>query len=396
MLTALLPLLALFLIRLTPGIAFQSVAVAAPVMTADFGLSHAQIGLLLGAFMLPGMVVTIPAGLLARRIGDRPVILGALALIALGAGIASGARSLPMLFAARVLSGLGGATVLMLLLKMVTDRFSGRWLATALATILAALPAGFALGLLVLGPIPGALGWRATLGLAGVPALACMVLVPLVGRATPGASGPGASGEATVSVPLIAGAVASWACVNGTLAIITGFLPGYFVSLGRSVAGGAAAASLMAWSFAAALPFAGMLADRWLGRRASVVLGCLATAALLSVIAGGDGTAPVLIGLGLVYALVPGPLTAQLGQATPPAARAVVFGWYTAGSYAAMTIGPWAAGWLRDVTGDPRSPLLLATGLIVATLAPYAVMNGAAQPGRRAAVQRVGISPNGS
>jgi MFS-type transporter involved in bile tolerance (Atg22 family) len=87
-----------------------------------------------------------------------------------------------------------------------------------------------------------------------------------------------------------------------------------------------------------------------------------------------QGAVPVLLALGLVSAMAPGPLTAQLGQATPAAARAVVFGRYSAGSYAAMTVSPWIAGVLRDMSGDARAPLFFAAALSLGILVPYAVV----------------------
>ncbi len=180
---AVLPLLTLFAIRLTPAIAFQSVAVAAPLTIGALGLDHAQAGLLFGAFMLPGIVVTVPAGMLAWRIGDRAVLGGGLALIALGALAASRANSYHALLAARVLAGAGGVSVLMLIIKMTTDHYAGPWLSTASAITITSWPAGLALGLLLLGPVPATLGWHATLGLAGVPALLAILLIPFTGRA---------------------------------------------------------------------------------------------------------------------------------------------------------------------------------------------------------------------
>ncbi|HUZ62333.1 MAG TPA: MFS transporter [Acetobacteraceae bacterium] len=387
-----LPLLALFLIRLVPGIAFQSVAVAAPVLMAGLGISHAQVGLLLGGFMLPGIVVTVPAGLLARRVGDRRVIGGGLLLIVLGAAAASQVGSVLALLITRVLAGLGGPSVLMLLIKMTTDRYGGALLSTALATILAAWPAGLALGLLLLGPVPAALGWQATLGLAAIPAAAALLLLPLIGRAPDAAAVTVAPRTTALPVVLILAAVLSWSCVNAVLAIVVSFLPGYFVALGRSVDGAAAATSVMAWTFAGALPFGGLLADLMLGRRVAVIVGCLATAGLLAVVVATGGPLVALFALGLVFALVPGPLTAQLGQATPPTARAMVFGWYSAGSYAAMAVAPWAAGWLRDASADARSPLVLAAALILAALVSYAIMDGAATVARRASYRGAGAA----
>lgn len=378
---AILPLLMLFAIRLTPAIAFQSVAVAAPAMIGALKLDHAQAGLLLGAFMLPGIVVTVPAGMLARRIGDRAVLCGGLTLIALGALTVSRVNSFPALLAARVLGGAGGVSVLMLVIKMTTDRYAGPWLSTASAITITSWPAGLALGLLLLGPVPAALGWHATLGLAGVPALLAILLVPFAGRAPTAVSATGSSSVPAPRLAFVIGAVLSWSMINAVLAIIVGFLPDYLVSLGRSIDAAAAAASLAVWCPAVAIPFGGLLADRLIGRRAAVIAGLLATAGFLVIVATSGGAAIILIGVGLAFSAAPGPLTAQLGQATPPSARAVVFGWYSAGSYTAMTIAPWLAGWLRDATGEARAPLLFAAALSLTAVGPYALMNrlGAAQ-----------------
>ena len=377
---ALLPLLTLFVIRLAPGIAFQSVAVAAPLLMLTLDLNHAQVGLALGIFTLPGLIVSVPAGMLARRIGDSAVLCGALLLMAGGALIVCTAHSYPVLLAGRALGGAGGVSILMLVLKMTADRYAGPWLSTASAVTITAWPAGLALGLLVFGPLPAALGWRTTLALAGVPALVALLLVPLTGPAHRGAA---ATPQPAGTQPLpprgfIIGAIGTWAALNALLPIIIGFLPGYLMTQGRGLDAAAAATSLAVWTPALGIPLGGLLADRVLGRRGSVMLGLTLTAAMLLLIGSGITMGMALVALGIAFSLVPGPLTAQLGQATPLRARAVVFGWYSACSYGAMTVGPWAAGWLRDTTADPRAPLLFAAALTLLALVPYALMDRAA------------------
>ena len=392
---AVLPLAMLFLIRLAPGIAFQSAAVAAPVMSRALGLNHAQLGLALGAFMLPGIVVTVPAGLLARRLGDRFVLCGGSALVAAGAVLASQSGSVAALLAGRALGGAGGVAVLMLTIKMVTDRYAGPWLSTASAIIITSWPASLALGLVLLGPVPVWLGWRATFGIAALPALLAILLIPFVGRAaSPTATGPSTAPSKPPRLRFVLGAVLSWSLINAVLTVLAGFLPGYFVSLGRPIETAAATASLAVWTSAAAIPFGGLLADRLLGRRLAVVLGVTATGCLALAVSatGGPGLLLILliVLLGLAFAVAPGSLTAQLGQATPAASRAVVFGWYSAGSYAAMTVAPPIAGWLRDLTNAAGAPIVFAAGCSFAALASYALML-AGVPVRRSTL----ATPNG-
>ncbi len=346
MMRAILPLLALFVIRLTPGFSFQSAAVAAPVMIRDLGVSHAQAGLVLGAFMLPGIVVTVPAGLLAHRIGDRAVLLLGLSVIAAGAALASFAPGLPVLIAARAIGGAGGVAVLMLIIKMTADRYAGAWLATASAITITSWPAG----------------------------VAAMPLVPFVGRAVAPARRAASLGVEPMPVRrFVVGAVLTWLLLNAVFAIVVGFAPAYFVATGRSLQSASTLVSLTAWAFAIAIPFGGALADRLIGRPAAVLVGMVGAAFVLGLVARGASGACAMIVLGLVFAAAPGPLTAQLGQAVPAHARAVVFGWYSTGSYAAMTLATWLAGWVRDATGAPAAPLTLAAALSLLALAPYAL-----------------------
>ncbi len=384
-----LPLLALFLIRLTPAIAFQSAAVAAPLLGRSLGLDHAQLGSILGAFTLPGIVVSVLAGMLARRIGDRAVVVGSLVLVAIGAALAGLANGYAGLIGARVLGGIGGVASLMLLIKMVTDRYAGPWLSTASAIIISSWPLGLAVGLLLLGPVPALFGWRATLAAAGVPVLLALLLVPLAGDAPATTTGPAAPAVLPPRCFLL-GAILSWSLMNGVLVTMIGFLPSYFVSLGRTIDAAAAATSLIVWVPAFAIPLGGLLADRVIGRRTAVVIGVTATGALLVAIPATGGPAVLLALIGLAFSIAPGPLTAQVGQATAPGARAIVFGWYSAGSYTAMTLAPWIAGWLRDVTGDPAAPLLFAAGLSFGVLLPYALV---VRGGRGCGFERVASVP---
>jgi MFS family permease len=65
-------------------------------------------------------------------------------------------------------------------------------------------------------------------------------------------------------------------------------------------------------------------------------------------------------------------LTAQVGEATPQAARGEVFGWYSGASYVGLTVSPWMAGALRDATGNPAAPIYLAAAVLALLLPAYA------------------------
>jgi hypothetical protein len=44
------------------GYQFQSAGSVAPFLIRDFGIDYTQVGLLVGAFILPGIAISLPAG----------------------------------------------------------------------------------------------------------------------------------------------------------------------------------------------------------------------------------------------------------------------------------------------------------------------------------------------
>ncbi len=155
-------------------------------------------------------------------------------------------------------------------------------------------------------------------------------------------------------------------------AVIVAFLPAFLAAGGWDPVAAGGRASVLTWSAGAATVAGGWLADRVLGRTTAVILGaasCTLCAALLPP----TGAALVLlVAAGLTFALFPAALTAQVGEATPPSARGTVFGWYSGASYVGLTITPWLAGWLRDITANPAAPIFLAAVLLAAFLPAYA------------------------
>ena len=68
-------LLPLFLVRLSMGYQFQSVASLSTTLVEEFGFSYAEIGTLIGFFLLPGIVVSIPSDLMTRAVTDRKSVV---------------------------------------------------------------------------------------------------------------------------------------------------------------------------------------------------------------------------------------------------------------------------------------------------------------------------------
>ena len=98
----------LFFVRLTMAFQFQSVAAVAPLLEKTFGVGLADIGLLIGLYFTPGVVLALPGGAIGARFGDRATALAALALMMSGSITMALADAWSFQIAGRVISGVGG------------------------------------------------------------------------------------------------------------------------------------------------------------------------------------------------------------------------------------------------------------------------------------------------
>ena len=116
----------LFFARTAMGFQFQSIGSVSPLLVDEMGIDFALLGALIGIWMLPGVVVAIPGGLLGKRFGDKRVVLAGLALMVLGTLLVSAAASYALAMAGRLISGAGAVLLNVLLAKMVADWFAQR------------------------------------------------------------------------------------------------------------------------------------------------------------------------------------------------------------------------------------------------------------------------------
>jgi MFS family permease len=160
----------------------QIVPALAPLLIAELGLSSAQIGLLYGyAFILCFMVAGAVLGPLADRLHRPRLIAAGLAVWSVFTGLCGLARSFAQLAAARVMVGVGEATLTPASLAMLSELFPEHWRARAVGIFSIGLPIGSGFSLIVAGILAPRYGWRMcflVLGMAGVLASLVVALLP--------------------------------------------------------------------------------------------------------------------------------------------------------------------------------------------------------------------------
>lgn len=374
----------LFSTRTVLAFQFQSLASIGSVVVRDLNIDFALLGTLVGLYMLPGVVFSIPGGMLGQRFGDKRVVLAGLALMATGGLLVATSQVYGVIAAGRVVSGLGAVLLNILLAKMLTDWFADRDLVLAMAIFVSSWPLGIAASLALVPWLTVAAGPAVGLGSTVLASLLALVLLAAAYSSPAGVR----AGSAKLRIDLtgsewalsiLSGLV--WALFNVGLILVFVFGPSLLTARGMGLAEAGLVTSVASWMVVFAIPLGGLLAQRFGSRDVwlrSCLLALAAAAWLWS-----SGASPVVASLlfGLFAGPPPGIIMSLPASALRPERRAAGMGVYYTVYYAGMTALVPAAGLVRDVTGEPGSPLWFAALLILgAALAHMVFLARRARP----------------
>jgi MFS transporter, ACDE family, multidrug resistance protein len=148
----------LFGVTLMAVLGVSSITPALPEIRNAFGVTSAQVGLLITVFTLPGLALTPVLGVLSDRHGRRRILVPALLLFGVAGGLCAFARSFELLLALRLMQGMGAAALGTLNVTVIGDIFTGHERSTALGYNSSVLSVGTA-GYPAIGGALAALGW---------------------------------------------------------------------------------------------------------------------------------------------------------------------------------------------------------------------------------------------
>jgi len=247
-----------------------------PFLLGAFRLTRVEVGLLLPAVYVSGLLVSLPAGRLADRLGARACLLGGLALAAAMLALGASVRTYPRLLGCLTLAGVGWALVNPALATAIIELFPPTRRGVAMGIKQMGLTVGGVAAALALPPLAARLGWRAALvACAAVVAapvvLAWRPLAPLGGRraAAPGRPGPAAAGGWWwARRPALLVLFAAGFGLGMTQSALLGFLPLFATQrLGVSAVGAGVLLAAAQAGGAAARVGLGLASDRWFGAR---------------------------------------------------------------------------------------------------------------------------------
>ncbi len=362
----------LFLIRITLGFQFQSVGSVSPQLRADLGIGHAEIGTLIGLYMLPGVVIALPSGLLIKRFGDMRAVGYGLLLMIFGAIFLGLSESFTLAILGRIVSGTGLVLLNVALTKMVIDWFAGREIRTAMGVMLASWPFGIALGLVTQGALADAYSWQFVMFLTGAASAAALIPLLFLARMAPSSAGV----EKNVALYtltrrellLVSLAGIAWGAFNAGFAIYISFTPGLLIADGFSATDAAALVSIGVWITMISVPIGGFLTEHFGRPQTSIVMFSLLIAITLGLFPYLAIPAVLAVLFGLWMGPPAGALVALTSEALSEDNRGPGLGVFYTWYYLAMAIGPAIAGAGRSATGSSSTPLIFGAALFASII----------------------------
>jgi MFS family permease len=325
---------------------FQSVAAVAPLLRSEFHLGLADIGLLIGLYLAPGAVLALPGGAIGQKFGDKATVLGGTVLMLVGGLAMMLTTSWVGQVSGRMIAGIGGVLLNVLMTKMVADWFAGREISTAMAIFINSWPAGLAISLLVLPPIAEVYGLSAVYAAVMFLVTAAMILLAIVYQPPAAEATPtimSVNLDCGVVIPIILAALI-WSFYNVGFAMIFSFGPSMLVERGWSIASAGSITSIVLWLATIFGPLGGLIADRTNRHNLVLVAGWFAFAMLLVLAPRHEPIVPIIIALGIVCAMPSGPIMSLPARVLEPEMRAVGMGLFYTIFYLGMMLGPMLGG----------------------------------------------------
>ncbi|MER9689681.1 MFS transporter [Mesorhizobium sp. M0139] len=346
----------LFVARAAMAFQFQSVGAIAPLISDRVGASLADIGILIGLYLAPGVALALPGATIGQRYGDKATVLAGLLMMLSGELVMMASTSWSLQVGGRLVAGTGGVLLNVLMTKMVADWFAGREIATAMAIYINSWPAGIAIALMLL-PAIGTTYGMTGVGIAVlVMIVAGFVLIAFVYRAPEGSPTRGIERRgisAGITFALITAGLI-WCLYNVAFAMVFSFGPSMLVERGWSSSAAGSAISVVLWLAALSVPLGGLLADRSKRGGAVLTAGCAGFAVLVLLLSRSGSVLPLAIAMGIVCGLPAGAIMSLparvLDQGTRSVGMGVFYTIYYVGMLAAPAIGGKLAVWAGTAT----------------------------------------------
>jgi MFS family permease len=352
-----------------------------PDIRTDFAVSITIAGLVVGAYGLARLLVDLPAGFLADRVGHRRLSVIAIVVLLVASVVGFLAGTVEQLILARIGSGFAVGILATVILSALSSTATAANRGKVMSLFHVANNTGIALYPLIGGVVGAAFGWRATFAVTIVLAvIAAILLLPLLLRLDLGKGGKGGGGGGDPTRVLhgrqrrVAVLVTDFGVVANMIhrhGFRNTILPLYAATaLGLGGISIATAIALMSITGLLVATPGGMLGDR-IGRRRVIMAGLSAVAVgdLVFLLTGDLVTflaAAALIGFGDFFT---SSQTALLSEVVPADGRTKAMSGYRFSADLGALLGPVLLAAIMDARGAQAAIIAAAIVLFTAAAA---------------------------
>ncbi len=352
-----------------------------PVLIQAWGITHAEAGLLAGAYFSTYVGMQLPAGLLGHRFGSKRVLVCGFLWAALCTLASSLAPSFAILFGLRLLTGLGAGLFFSNDRALIAAVTPPERMGTGQGLSFVGVGVGLSLGLFLPGLIAEHWGWRTVFPAVALPTMgigiAMLLRVHEPTRARASERRPWRSvRDSVVRADLWALYLAGTALIYTLYCVVT-WSPAIVAEVGVTAVGASAQyASVLGLAGIPGIILTGWWSDRWVraGRRRTGVV-AIEFALLASFMAALGLAVQLRAGVWVVMALLCGigfvvwgvwsPMYALIPDMVPATSYATSFGLANTVWFTGAMLSPWLTGKLKDLTGSFAWGLYAAAGLLV-------------------------------
>jgi MFS family permease len=336
------------------ALVFQSIPPLMGQMIPSLNLSHTQAGALMSLFALPGIIISIPGGMLADRYGPGKVGAYALLLMVTGVLLTASGSTFAVLAAGRVIAGAGALTVAIVAPQAISRSFPKGELGTAMGLLNTAMPLGTIIAFNVFGMAAENWSWR-------VPVLFTAVFGALVYLIFIVKHPRGINEKETVpAVPLKFRDLGSsiwltgtaWATFNAAGISFLTFAPDYYMTAGYGIGYAGFLASLFMLGSIFLSPIVGYLVDRVAHEELFIGGGCIIlTILFLLVPRTGFNPLLLIVLIGLAASFIPPPVFSLVPKLLPAEKIGMGYGIVSTCLNIGVLLGPFLVGVSYDQSG---------------------------------------------
>jgi len=351
-----------------------------PLFAASLGAGPSQVGLINGAFMLATALLSIPAGLLADRIGRRiPVVCG-LAMLSVTSFLVALCGSAWQMVAVYLVFGAGVASFAPSMLSLVADTIPPARLGQAYGWYTTAIYLAMTIGPAAGGFLGKSIGLRQVFVVAG-GLLTAVALCALLALPRSRARHPATGHAVLFAISQLLRNRRLVACLLATVGSCVGFgaflsfLPLHAADQGLDPAQVGIIFAVQALTNVVSRIPVGFLADR-VDRRLLVVAGLVCFAAGLAAFGLCGGLVPMMgcaLVLGLGMALAFTAIGALVAESVAPVQRGLAMGMYNSSIYIGMMAGSATLGVVIRLSGYPAA-FAAGGGVALLALLAFAVL----------------------